>query len=240
MDDDIPSALRAPELPFRYAIKTDVALCAYAAIARSTVRRGLGVHAGTGESLCPLFFSDSGAELCRIEGGRRGKGRLFLPRHLGPSTGNRMAGAGGQAGSEAIPGAWFEIMGTDRVRHLYRGIPRVRVVHPMPWRDYLAYSGTVKYQVGLAPCFDTEFNRARSHSKLFDITRLGAAGIYSNVTPYREKVVHGQTGYLCANEPDKWVAALTQLLNDNDLRSSIYLKTKGWCKENCSGSSQPI
>jgi hypothetical protein len=29
---------------------------------------------------------------------------------------------------EAIPGAWFEIMGTDRVRRLYRGISRVRVV----------------------------------------------------------------------------------------------------------------
>jgi hypothetical protein len=141
---------------------------------------------------------------------------------------------------EAIPEAWFEIMGTDRVRRLYRGIPRVRVVHPMPWKDYLAYSGTVTYQVGLAPCFDTEFNQARSHSKLFDITRLGAAGVYSNVTPYAEKIIHGETGYLCPNEPDKWVVALTRLLKDKELRTSLCLKAKGWCKENCSGTSLPI
>jgi glycosyltransferase involved in cell wall biosynthesis len=141
---------------------------------------------------------------------------------------------------EAIPEAWFEIMGTDRVRRLHRGIPRVRVVHPMPWKDYLAYSGTVTYQVGLAPCFDTEFNQARSHSKLFDITRLGAAGVYSNVTPYAEKIIHGETGYLCPNEPDKWAVALTRLLKDKELRTSLCLKAKGWCKENCSGTSLPI
>ena len=82
------------------------------------------------------------------------------------------------------------------------------------------------------------FNRMMSHSKLFDITRLGAAGIYSNVTPYREKVIQGQTRYLCTNEPDKWVAALTRLLNNEELRTSLYLKAKDWCKESC--SSLPV
>lgn len=145
-----------------------------------------------------------------------------------------MAGTAGQAGSGSDPGCLVRDHGIpDRVWRLYRGIPRVRVAHPMPWKDYLAYAGTVKYIVGLAPCFDTEFNRARSHSKMFDITREGAAGIYSNVTPYTEKVIYGETGYLCANEPDKWVAVLKRLLNDEDLRSSLYLKAKDWCKESC-------
>jgi glycosyltransferase involved in cell wall biosynthesis len=107
----------------------------------------------------------------------------------------------------------------------------------MPWKDYLAYAGTVKYQVGLAPCFDTEFNRARSHSKLFDITRMGAAGIYANVTPYREKVIHGRTGYLCENEQDKWVAALTRLLNDEELRTSLCLNAREWCLKTCSNQT---
>ena len=128
-----------------------------------------------------------------------------------------------------VPNAWFEIMGTDRVKRLFRGIPRVRVVHPMPWKDYIAYAGTVRYQVGIAPCFDTDFNRARSHSKVFDITRLGAAGIYANVTPYAEKVVHGETGLLCENVPDKWVAAIMLLINDQDLRKSLYVKAREWC-----------
>ena len=104
IDDDMPTALRAPELPFRYAMKNHVALCTYAAIARSTVQRSVGVHAGTGKTLYPLFSPAIGAELCRIKVGRRGKGRLFLPRHLGPSPGDRMAGTGSQAGSGNNPG----------------------------------------------------------------------------------------------------------------------------------------
>ncbi len=240
MDDDIPSALRAPELPFRYAIKT--------AWRYARTRRLLGQLCGEVWVSTPELasryapFSSRIVEPNYVESKSAGGEKAVYFYH-GTWAHRReiewLVPVVRQV-QEAIPGAWFEIMGTDRVRHLYRGIPRVRVVHPMPWRDYLAYSGTVKYQVGLAPCFDTEFNRARSHSKLFDITRMGAVGIYSNVMPYREKVVHGQTGYLCENEPDKWVEVLKRLLNDKDLRSSLYLKAKDWCQENCSGSSLPI
>jgi glycosyltransferase involved in cell wall biosynthesis len=233
IDDDMPTALRAPELPFRYAMKT--------AWRYARTRRLLG-------QLCSEIWVSTPELASRYA--------RFSPRLLEPNYVESKS-AGGEKSiyfyhgtwahrreiewlvpvvrqvQEAIPGAWFEIMETDRVRRLYRGISRVRVVHPMPWRDYLAYSGTVKYQVGLAPCFDTEFNRARSHSKLFDITRMGAAGIYANVTPYKEKVIHGRTGYLCENEPDKWVAALTKLLSGNDLRSYLSLKAKEWCKNSC-------
>ena len=238
IDDDMPTALQAPELPFRYAMKT--------AWRYARTRRLLG-------QLCSEVWVSTPELAGRYA---RFSPRLLEPNYVESNSAGEEKSVYFYHGTwahrreiewlvpvvrqvqEAIPGAWFEIMGTDRVRRLYRGIPRVRVVHPMPWRDYLAYAGTVTYQVGLAPCFDTEFNRARSHSKMFDITRVGAAGIYSNLTPYREKVIHGETGYLCANEPDKWVVALTRLLNDDDLRSSLYLKAKNWCKESC--SSLPV
>jgi hypothetical protein len=112
---------------------------------------------------------------------------------------------------------------------MFRGIPRVRVIHPMPWSDYLAYAGSVRYQVGLAPCFDTLFNRARSHSKVFDITRLGAVGIYSKVTPFAEKIVHGETGLLCDNDQGQWVAAIIPLLYERKIRESIYRRALIWC-----------
>jgi hypothetical protein len=234
MDDDIPSALRAPELPFRYAMKT--------AWRYARTRRLLG-------QLCSEIWVSTPILARRYA---RFSPRLLEPIYVESKSADEEKAVYFYHGTwahrqeiewlvpvvrqvqEAIPGAWFEIMGTDRVRRLYRDIPRVRVVHPMPWKDYLAYAGTVTYQVGLAPCFDTEFNRARSHSKIFDITRLGAAGVYSNVTPYAEKVIHGETGFLCTNEPDKWVTMLTRLLNDEKLRSSLYLKAKAWCEESCS------
>lgn len=237
IDDDMPAAIQASELPFRYALKTG---WRYARMRRflaqicgevwvSTPELAKRYAPSSPKLLAPTYIeyeSSGAAPLVYFYHGTWAHRREI--EWLVPVV---------RQVQEAIPGAWFEIMGTDRVRRLYRGIPRVRVVHPMPWRDYLAYAGTVKYQVGLAPCFDTAFNRARSHSKLFDITRLGAAGIYSNVTPYAEKVIHGQTGYLCPNEPEEWVAAITRLLSDQDLRSSLYVKAKDWCKESCASLS---
>ncbi|MBR9984910.1 MAG: glycosyltransferase [Desulfosarcina sp.] len=237
MDDDIPSALRAPELPLRYALKT--------AWRYARTRRLLG-------EVCSEVWVST-AELARRYAGS--SPRLVEPEYVASTASGEKPLVYFYHGSWAhrremkwlvpvvdqvqkhAPNAWFEIMGTDRVKRLFRGIPRVRMVHPMPWKDYLAYAGTVRYQIGLAPCFDTDFNRARSHSKVFDIARLGAAGIYSNVTPYAEKVLHGETGLLCKNVPDEWVKAILLLLNDRNLRKSLYVKAKERCGNEGGGHS---
>ncbi len=229
MDDDMPAALRAHELPWGYALKTTWRFaCTWQSLkgifseiwfstpelmrrypmpsARLTEPEYV---AAKREGATPLVYFYHGSWAHR----REIKWLVPIVRQV----------------QQAAPGTWFEIMGTDQVRKLFRGIPRVRVIHPMPWKDYLAYAGTVRYHVGLAPCFDTHFNRARSHSKIFDITRLGAAGIYSDVTPYADRVVHGSTGLLCANVLDKWVAATIHLLCEKKLQTSIHAKAAAWC-----------
>ena len=228
MDDDIPAVLHAPELPWRYSLKT--------AWRYARSRRLLG-------QVCGEVWVST-AELARRYA--QVSPRLVEPHYVAApsSPQTRVYFYHGSWAhrreiqwlvpvvrqvQRAVPGAWFEIMGTDRVCNLFRGIPRVRVIHPMTWADYRAYAGTIRYQVGLAPCFDTPFNRARSHSKIFDITRLGAAGVYSDVTPYTQNVIHGQTGLLCENKIEKWIAALVLLLNDRDLRKSLYEQAKNWC-----------
>lgn len=238
MDDDIPAATGARELPFRYAVKTGWR--------HAIARRHLGrlcseVWVSTPE--LAKRYARSSPKLCQPAYVGQEKVGAPEPVYFYHATWAHRREIEWlvpvvRKVQEVVPGAWFEIMGTDRVRRLYRGIPRVRVVHPMPWKDYLAYAGTVRYQVGLAPCFDTPFNRARSHSKMFDITRLGAAGIFSNLTPYKEKVIHGETGLLCDTVPKKWVAALTLLLTDGELRSSLYMKANSWC-QNDRGSAFP-
>jgi hypothetical protein len=64
---------------------------------------------------------------------------------------------------------------------------------------------------------------------MLDITRLGAAGIYSKVTPFAEKIIHGKSGLLCDNAQDRWVAAIVRLLNDRALRTSLYTAAINWC-----------
>jgi len=132
---------------------------------------------------------------------------------------------------KAVPEAWFEIIGDGSVARLFRGIPRVRVLHPMSWPDYQDYLASVRYQVGLAPLLDTPYNRARSHTKLYQITRAGAAGVYSNVIPYSAKIIDGQTGVLCGNHRYQWVRAIVSLLRDPSLRKMIHDNARAWCQE---------
>jgi glycosyltransferase involved in cell wall biosynthesis len=231
MDDDIPAILRAHDLPPLYALK--------AAWRYARTRRLLG-------RLCSEVWVST-PELARRY--PEASPKVWEPGYIVPDTSEKEPIAYFYHGTwshrremewlapivrkvqESVPNGWFEIMGTDKVKKIFRGIPRVRIVHPMPWRDYLEYSGSVRYQVGLAPCFDTPFNRARSHSKIFDITRLGAAGIYSDVVPYSEKVVHEQTGLLCQNDPEVWGAAITRLLHNQDLRNELHRQAREWCKK---------
>ena len=140
---------------------------------------------------------------------------------------------------KAVPNAWFEIIGDGSVARMYSGIPRVRVVHPMKWPNYQAYIGSIRYEVGLAPLHDTSFNRARSHTKLYQITRAGAAGIYSDVIPYSGKIVDGVTGVLCANHRYLWVRAIVALLRESARRVALHENARIWCDELQNGGHVP-
>jgi glycosyltransferase involved in cell wall biosynthesis len=230
MDDDMPLALQAPELPLPYALKT---AWRFAITKRFLSARCRQVWLSTRE--LARRYPQSAAQ-------------VWEPGYL-PELSNARSSAAYfyhgtwahrqeiewlvpivKAVQRALPEAWFEIMGGDKVRRLFRGIPRVRVVHPMPWQDYRRYARTSTLQVGLAPCLDTPFNRGRSHVKVFDITRLGAAGVYSNGTPYAEKVSHGRTGLLCKNDPAVWAAAIVLLLENEELRKTIWQGAQSWCE----------
>jgi hypothetical protein len=114
------------------------------------------------------------------------------------------------------PLAVFEVSGDASIARLFHGIPRVRVLPPMPWTSFLALRARPgsAYRVGLAPCLPTPFNAARSPVKLFDITRLGAAGIYADRAPYRTAVRDGETGLLCVDSPAEWARSILGLLDD--------------------------
>jgi len=99
----------------------------------------------------------------------------------------------------------------------------------------------VHYQLGLAPCFDSAFNRARSHTKLFDITRVGAVGIYSEGLPYQGKVIDGQTGLLVPNDSRLWIEAISKLLEAPlATRQAMYLNAVQWCGEDATLSEHQL
>lgn len=220
MDDDMPAALRARELPLGYALRT--------ALRHAITRRGLG-------GFCDGVWLST-PELCaRYASWRPG---LCVPLYVdGPESAAGSDAAvpvyfyhGTRAHRAEIewlipvvrevqlrhPLAVFEVSGDASIARLFQGIPRVRVLPPMPWSSFLALRARPgsAYRVGLAPCLPTPFNAARSHVKLFDITRLGAAGIYADRAPYRTAVRDAETGVLCGDSPAEWVRNILALLDD--------------------------
>lgn len=112
----------------------------------------------------------------------------------------------------------FEIIGGRAVRGWYRGMPRVTVVHPMKWPAYQAFLAGGTRHIGLVPELDVPFNRARSHTKFFDISRCGAVGVYAAGSACARVVQDDVEGLVCDMAPGAWAAAILRLASDEPAR----------------------
>ena len=119
------------------------------------------------------------------------------------------------------PQASFEIFGEHEIYKLYRDLPRVTVLHPMSWQNYLDYTQHHQIDIGLAPLLESEFNMARGPVKFYDFVRMGAVGIYSNCAPYSDFIEQNINGVLLNNDPQKWIKTLTLLVNSGQKRQAL-------------------
>jgi tetratricopeptide (TPR) repeat protein len=84
--------------------------------------------------------------------------------------------------------------------------------------DYLRFLRGL--DIGLAPLLPSGYNRCRSDVKFLEYASQGVAGIYADLEPYRDSVVHGETGLLYKNEGEL-LHYLDQLVGDAALRHRI-------------------
>lgn len=112
------------------------------------------------------------------------------------------------------PGVNFEIFGDHSVNRMFRQLPRVSIVHPMSWPNYLAFTAAVHRDIALAPLLPGPFNAGRGPTKFFDFARMGAVGIYTDVAPYRGFICDGVDGILLPNDADLWVKTIVELVAD--------------------------
>jgi len=115
----------------------------------------------------------------------------------------------------------FEIIGGQHVHRLYKDLPRVSVIHPMKWPNYQAFIAMQNYHIGLNPLQDIPFNRARSYTKFFDITRCKAVGIYSPGSACAEIISDRQDGLVVKLRQSAWVEAILSLARDEPLRQTL-------------------
>ena len=107
---------------------------------------------------------------------------------------------------------WFELIGDHSLYKATRHIPRVQVLHPMKWDDYLVMTSNRIMDIGLAPLLDTPFNKVRSHTKFLDITRQNAIGLYSEGFSHGDDIKKSNAGLLVKNTIEDWVNAFDQAL----------------------------
>ena len=115
----------------------------------------------------------------------------------------------------------------DRVKFKFWGArpPDETLSHPkVDWQpvvaSYQEYALTFQSQdidILVAPLIDNPFSQSKSHLKFLEYSTLGIPGIYSDVTPYRNIVKHGENGFL-ASSVEEWVDCLQKLISSPDLR----------------------
>ncbi|WP_250479414.1 MULTISPECIES: glycosyltransferase [unclassified Caballeronia] len=99
-----------------------------------------------------------------------------------------------------------------------------RVIDVPTVRDYaefIALKESYGLDIGLAPMADTASNRYKTNNKYREYGGLRIAGIFTNMSPYKDSVVHGKTGLLIEHDPTSWYDAMQLLVTDARLRSDI-------------------
>ncbi len=112
----------------------------------------------------------------------------------------------------------FELAGGPGLARAACELPEVSVVPQLAWPQYLRRQTGERAAISLAPLLASELNAARAPVKVFDAARLGAAGLFADVAPYRGFVRHGEDGLLLPMEPGAWADAIASLMADPERR----------------------
>ncbi len=107
-----------------------------------------------------------------------------------------------------------ELFGGKRIKRLFQDFERVTVLSPMDWPAYQNFVLNGRGYIGLAPQLDIPFNRARSYTKFFDITRYGGVGIYSPGSENANVVQDNIEGVIADLNQQEWTEKILKLVED--------------------------
>lgn len=77
------------------------------------------------------------------------------------------------------------------------------------------------YTFGIAPLLEDEFSGHKYINKFIEFTTAGIPCIYSDVSPYKEFIVHMTDGVLCENSANGWIKAIEYMLEENNRKKII-------------------
>jgi glycosyltransferase involved in cell wall biosynthesis len=116
------------------------------------------------------------------------------------------------------------LMGTAIPKEL-ENAPQNRIKHYPYIYDYQKYSNFVqnlKVDILIAPLGDTRFENSKCPNKYFEITSMGAVGIYSDIDIYRKYIKDGFNGFLCKNTLRDWKETIEMVINLRERYEAIF------------------
>jgi len=119
------------------------------------------------------------------------------------------------------PHTHVDLFGDLSINRQFRDLPRVRILHPMRWPSFLAETGQGRCDLLLTPLLESPVNAARAPVKFIDAARCGAAGLYSDRSPYRGFIRPGIDGLLLGDRHLEWLEAIEWLIQDPEARHRI-------------------
>ncbi len=121
------------------------------------------------------------------------------------------------------PHTHVDLFGDLSINRQFRDLPRVRILHPMRWPSYLAETGQARCDLLLTPLLESPLNAARAPVKFIDAARCGAAGLYSDRSPYRGFIRPGIDGLLLGDCQQEWLEAIEWLIGDGEARQRLAM-----------------
>ena len=95
----------------------------------------------------------------------------------------------------------------------------------LPYQDgydaYTAYMAKCNWDIGLAPMPLSDFHRCKYFNKYVEYASFGIAGIYTNCEPYIYGIRDRENGLLVNNTTEEWVKAISELIENEELRKKI-------------------
>lgn len=83
-----------------------------------------------------------------------------------------------------------------------------------------AYLESIDFDIWAAPYRKTPYNECKGATKALEAAFLGIPIVASSITPYREFIRHGVTGFL-ADTHDEWYEYINTLIHDEELRKNM-------------------
>ena len=94
------------------------------------------------------------------------------------------------------------------------------------FKDYPKLLAKQKWDIGICPLINDQFNRSKSHIKWMEYANYKIPSVASKTFPYykdidgKKTIEHEKTGYLAKNTRE-WVGCLSKLIKDKELREEI-------------------